>query len=81
MLPGIGALGNEVRYLAPKLNPAGYRAVAVDLRGHGESSVPWDAYDVPSVANDIIVFIKISEGWGFPYHWHILRRCSRHLGG
>ena len=45
MLPGIGALGNEVRYLAPKLNPAGYRAVAVDLRDRGESSVPWDAYD------------------------------------
>ena len=49
MLPGIAALRSEYRYLAPQLSQAGYRAVTVDLRGQGESSVPWKSYDVPSV--------------------------------
>jgi len=40
MLPGIGALRSEYRYLAPRLSEEGYHAVTVDLRGHGESSVP-----------------------------------------
>jgi pimeloyl-ACP methyl ester carboxylesterase len=45
MLPGLGALRSEHRYLAPSLGEAGYHAVTVDLRGHGESSVPWKNYD------------------------------------
>jgi pimeloyl-ACP methyl ester carboxylesterase len=58
MLPGMGALRSEYRYLAPKLNQAGYRALTMDLRGHGESSVPWKTYDVPSVGNDILALIE-----------------------
>jgi pimeloyl-ACP methyl ester carboxylesterase len=58
MLPGMGALRGEYRYLAPKLGEAGYRAVTCDLRGHGESSVPWKTYDVPSVGNDILALIE-----------------------
>ena len=54
MFPGMGALRSEYRYLAPKLSEAGYRAVAADLRGHGQSSVPWKTYDVPSVGEDIL---------------------------
>lgn len=38
MLPGMGALRREYRYLAPRLRAAGDRAVTADLRGHGESS-------------------------------------------
>ncbi len=57
MLPGMGALRSEYRFLAPALKDAGYRAVAVDLRGHGESSVPWAIYDVPSVGGDILAMI------------------------
>ena len=58
MLPGMGALRSKYRYLAPKLSEARYRAVTVDLRGHGESSVPWKTYDVPSVGNDILALIE-----------------------
>jgi pimeloyl-ACP methyl ester carboxylesterase len=58
MLPGMGALRSEYRYLAPRLGEAGYRAVAVDLRGHGESSVPWKTYDVPAVGSDILAMIE-----------------------
>lgn len=58
MFPGLGALRSEYRFLAPQLSEAGYRAVTVDLRGHGESSVPWDAYDVPSVGGDVLAMIE-----------------------
>jgi pimeloyl-ACP methyl ester carboxylesterase len=58
MFPGMGALRSEYRFLAPRLLEAGYHPVTVDLRGHGESSVPWDAYDVPSVGNDIYAMIN-----------------------
>jgi pimeloyl-ACP methyl ester carboxylesterase len=58
MLPGMGALRSEYRFLAPTLRDAGYRAVMMDLRGHGESSVPWPAYDVPAVGGDIIALIE-----------------------
>jgi pimeloyl-ACP methyl ester carboxylesterase len=58
MLPGMGALRSEYRYLAPQLKQAGYHPVAVDLRGQGESSVPWQSYDIPSVGNDILAMIE-----------------------
>ena len=58
MLPGMGALRSEYRYLAPELRQAGYHPVAVDLRGQGESSVPWQSYDVPSVGSDILALIE-----------------------
>ena len=58
MLPGMGALRSEYRFLAPKLSETGYHAVTVDLRGQGESSVPWRDYDVPSVGGDILALIK-----------------------
>ena len=57
MLPGMGALRSEYRYLAPALAKEGYRVVTVDLRGQGESSVPWPEYDVPSVGKDILAII------------------------
>ncbi|NQU29173.1 MAG: alpha/beta hydrolase [Anaerolineae bacterium] len=58
MLPGMGALRQEYRYLAPDLVTAGYHAVAVDLRGQGDSSAHWPAYDVPSVGKDILALIQ-----------------------
>ncbi len=57
MLPGMGALRSEYRYLAPALAKEGYRTIAADLRGQGESSVPWAEYDVPSVGKDILAII------------------------
>ncbi len=58
MLPGMGALRQEYRFLGPALVEAGYRAVAVDLRGHGDSSTHWDAYDVPSIGRDVLALIE-----------------------
>ena len=64
MLPGMGALRSEYRYLAPKLSQAGYHAVTVDLRGHGDLSVPWKRYDVPAVGEDILALIDHLDGNG-----------------
>jgi pimeloyl-ACP methyl ester carboxylesterase len=54
--PDVLHLG-EVEKPTPKIAEAGYRAVTVDQRGQGESSVPWKAYDVPSVGGDILAMI------------------------
>lgn len=32
--------------------------MAADLRGHGDSSVPWSKYDVPSVGGDILALTE-----------------------
>jgi pimeloyl-ACP methyl ester carboxylesterase len=58
MMPGMGALRSEYRFLVPALSQAGYRPVTVDLRGHGESSVPWQTYDVPSVGSDLLALVE-----------------------
>jgi pimeloyl-ACP methyl ester carboxylesterase len=61
MLPGMGDLRREYRFLSPLLEQAGLRPVAIDLRGHGESSVPWQVYDVPSTGNDLLGLIEYLE--------------------
>ena len=56
--PGMGDLRGEYRFLAPQLVAAGYRAVAFDVRGHGESSVSWDDYSVAGVGADMLAFVR-----------------------
>ena len=58
VLPGMGDLRSEYRYLSPKLVEEGYRVITVDLRGQGESSVPWSEYSVPAVGQDILALIE-----------------------
>lgn len=57
LLPGVGALRSEYRFLAPELSKAGYRVVTADLRGHGESSVDWDKYTIAASGQDILDLI------------------------
>jgi pimeloyl-ACP methyl ester carboxylesterase len=35
--------------------------VTADLRGHGDSSVPWPVYDVPSVGEDVLALLAHLE--------------------
>ncbi len=58
MLPGMGALRSEYRFLAPRLKDAGFHPVSMDLRGQGELSVPWAQYDTPSVGEDILAMVE-----------------------
>ncbi len=57
MSPGFGDLKEEYRFLAPKLAAAGYRAVTMDLRGHGQSSVGWDDHTCAALGRDMLALI------------------------
>lgn len=57
MLPGMGDLRTEYRFVAPLLREEGYRVVTADLRGLGESSADWPEYTVPAVGEDILALI------------------------
>ncbi len=65
MLPGLGDLRQEYRFLVPLLVDAGYRVVTADLRGHGESSVDWSRYDTQVVGEDLLALIEELGGPAF----------------
>ena len=58
MLPGMGALRSEYRFLAPEVSKAGYRVIVADLRGHGGSSAFWPEYTLVSAGKDILALIE-----------------------
>ncbi len=58
MVPGLGDLRQEYRFLAPLLVAAGYRAVTMDLRGHGESSTGWRDYTSSAIGSDIVALVR-----------------------
>jgi pimeloyl-ACP methyl ester carboxylesterase len=60
-VPGIGDLREEYRFLAPALVQEGFRAVSLDLRGHGESSTGWADLSVEAIGNDILALIRHLE--------------------
>jgi pimeloyl-ACP methyl ester carboxylesterase len=57
-IPGMGDLRSEYRLLRPALLAAGYRVVAMDVRGHGESSARWDDYSAHAVGCDALALIE-----------------------
>lgn len=57
MLPGLGDLRQEYRFLTPQLVAAGYRVVTVDLRGHGESSTNWPDYSSEAAGQDLLALV------------------------
>ena len=57
-VPGMGDLRREYRFLVPQLAAAGFRAVTMDVRGHGESSMGWQDYSVAGVGCDILALIR-----------------------
>ncbi|HEX2315050.1 MAG TPA: alpha/beta hydrolase [Thermomonospora sp.] len=58
LLPGMGDVRAVYRRLAPELTAAGYRVATADLRGHGESSAEWDAYDNAASGRDLAALIR-----------------------
>ena len=62
MLPGMGALRSEYRFLAPTVRAAGFHAISVDLRGQGESSAFWSDYELPSSGKDLLALIDYFDG-------------------
>lgn len=57
-VPGMGETSAAFRHLAPLLVGAGFRVAAMDLRGHGESSVRFSSYDDEAAASDIVSVLE-----------------------
>jgi pimeloyl-ACP methyl ester carboxylesterase len=51
--PGMGDLRSSYRFQVPALVQAGYRAVTVDLRGHGESDTTFTTYGDEPTSEDL----------------------------
>jgi pimeloyl-ACP methyl ester carboxylesterase len=56
--PGMGDTRASYRHLRPLLAAAGYRVVAMDLRGEGESTATWDDYSTPAMAADLVALVR-----------------------
>jgi pimeloyl-ACP methyl ester carboxylesterase len=56
--PGMGDLRSSYRFQVPVLVSAGYRAVSVDLRGHGESDTTFTTYGDGPTSEDLVDVIK-----------------------
>jgi pimeloyl-ACP methyl ester carboxylesterase len=63
----------EYRHLLPRLAEAGYRAIAMDLRGFGWSDAPADGYEKENLADDVLAVLDelglarvklIGHDWG-----------------
>jgi pimeloyl-ACP methyl ester carboxylesterase len=58
MVPSLGDIRQEYRFLRPRLRAAGYRAVSMDMRGHGESSVSWSDHSCSALGSDILALVS-----------------------
>jgi len=58
MVPGLGDVKEEYRFLAPTLFAAGYRVVTMDIRGHGNSTVGWPDYTSAALGSDIVALVR-----------------------
>jgi pimeloyl-ACP methyl ester carboxylesterase len=56
--PGMGDLRRLYRFLTPRLVNAGYRVVAIDIRGHGETSAGWTDYSPEAIGDDMIALLR-----------------------
>ncbi len=62
LLPGLGQLRSAYRHLVPELTARGFRTAALDLRGHGGSSVGWPAYGSDAMGPDVVALIEALGG-------------------
>ena len=58
LAPGMGDVRAAFRFLTPKLVDAGYRVAICDVRGQGESSVPWPEYGCRLTGEDLVALVR-----------------------
>ncbi|KAJ3105810.1 hypothetical protein HDU96_008411 [Phlyctochytrium bullatum] len=61
LVPGIGDFRHSFRFLGPKLVDGGYRVIAQDMRGVGESGTEFTSYNIEDVASDVVAVLD-AEG-------------------
>lgn len=85
LLHGFPELAYSWRHQVPALAAAGFRVIAPNQRGYGQSSRPHtiDAYDIDALASDVVGLIDalgveqgvvIGHDWGAPVAWHTALR-------
>lgn len=90
LLHGFPESATEWRKLIPPLAEAGYRVLAPDQRGYGDSDKPEgvDAYQLDRLAEDAIAlaarqgrerFSVVGHDWGAAVVWHLLSRFPDRL--
>ena len=57
-IPGMGDLRSEYRLIRPALQQAGYRVIAMDARGFGETSAKWSDFSARAVGRDAVAVLK-----------------------
>lgn len=89
LLHGFPELAYSWRHQVPALAAAGFRVIAPNQRGYGQSSRPHEieAYDIDALASDVVGLmdalgieqgVVIGHDWGAPVAWHTaLRHPSR----
>jgi pimeloyl-ACP methyl ester carboxylesterase len=55
--PGSASTGYELRLVAPRLAKAGYRVLAVDYRGHGQTRVADYNFSIHHIADDLVALL------------------------
>jgi pimeloyl-ACP methyl ester carboxylesterase len=58
LVHGLGSSCHIWDFVAPRLAERGFRVVALDQRGHGESDQPDNGYDFASVVGDLDAFVE-----------------------
>ncbi|WP_105565069.1 alpha/beta fold hydrolase [Microbacterium halophytorum] len=61
-VPGMGETRASFRHLVPGLVEAGFRVATMDLRGHGDSSTRFPAYDDRAAAGDLLAVVDALGG-------------------
>jgi pimeloyl-ACP methyl ester carboxylesterase len=88
MLHGFGEFWWSWRNQLTALADAGFRAVAVDLRGYGDSDKPPRGYDAWTLSGDVAGLIKalgerkahlVGHGWGGLLAWSVAALHPRHV--
>lgn len=89
MLHGFGEFWWTWRHQLTALSGAGFRAVAVDLRGYGDSDKPPRGYDAWTLAGDVGGLVKalgeprahlVGHGWGGLLAWTVAALHPRLVG-
>ena len=60
-VPGIGEVKATWRFITPLLVQSGYRVIAMDVRGQGESSATFSSYTADAIGSDVVALLDVLD--------------------